>query len=122
MFMRKKEGNFFILGKEKAGKRSPPAFFPAAPSPDKDGVDCKIEEQRQDNACGNSPGHQIPLDKAFCCADVLIDCVDLLAARVFLPHLLHVDILHQLVERQAKVVAQQHQPLKVGVGLRRLPF
>ena len=88
----------------------------------KDGVDCKIEEQRQDNACGNSPGHQIPLDKAFCRADVLIDRVDLLAARVFLPHLLHVDILHQLVERQAKVVAQQHQPLKVGVGLRRLPL
>ena len=64
---------------------------------------------------------EIPLDELFRSADVVVDRIEFFVIDVPGPHVGDVHIADQLVQSQAKVVAEQDQPLEVGVGLTSFP-
>ena len=85
-------------------------------------VDGEVHHQHQDRRPYAAGDDQVPLHELLGLPHVAVDGVQLLAVDILLPDLLHVHVLHQLVQGQAEVVAEQDQPLEVRVGLAGLPL
>ena len=90
--------------------------------PDKDGAQGKGQQHQKHHHSACTGDDEIPLDEFFGDAHIIVDGIQFFAAEIFGPHVSHVHIPDQLVQGQAKIVAEQDQPLKVGVGLGRLLF
>ena len=89
--------------------------------PDKSGAERKEQKQGDNSAAYDEIAVVKPFDGFLGGVDVVVDRIEFFVIDVPGPHVGDVHIADQLVQSQAKVVAEQDQPLEVGVGLTRFP-
>lgn len=89
--------------------------------PDKSGAERKEQKQGDNSAAYDEIAVVKPFDGFLGGVDVVVNGIELFIVDVLGPHVGHIHVPDQLVQSQAKVVAEQDQPLEVGVGLTGFP-
>ena len=85
--------------------------------PDVNGVDGKIQHGSKSQDTRAAGDDEIPFDELFGSTNIVVNRIEFFAVDVPGPHVGDVHIADQFVERQAEIIAEQDQPLEVGVGL-----